>query len=136
MLSPKKVKRRKVQKGRLRGNATRGQFISFGDFGIQSLDIGWITNRQIEACRIAIMRFVKKGAKLWVRLFPDKPISRKPAETRMGGGKGAPEIWVCPVKPGRVMFELAGTDETNAREALRRGAQKLSVRTSFISGEE
>jgi large subunit ribosomal protein L16 len=110
--------------------------VSFGDYGIQSLDACWITNRQIEAARIAIMRFVKKGAKLWVRLFPDKPITRKPAETRMGGGKGSPEIWVCPVKPGRILYELAGTDEVNAREALRRGAQKLPVRTSFIVAEE
>jgi large subunit ribosomal protein L16 len=136
MLSPKKVKHRKVQKGRLRGKATRGQHISFGDFGIQSLQTAWVTARQIEAARVAIARFIKKGAKVWVRLFPDKPITRKPAETRMGGGKGAPEMWVCPVKPGRVLFELAGTDEANAREALRLGAQKLPVRTSFIVAED
>jgi len=136
MLSPKKVKWRKIQKGRMTGKACRGQFIAFGDYGIQSVEPGWVSNRQIEAARVAISRYVKRGAKLWVRVFPDKPITKKPAETRMGSGKGNPEGWVAVVRPGRILFELAGVDRSNAQKALRLGAQKLCIRTSFVEGEE
>ncbi|OGJ88084.1 MAG: 50S ribosomal protein L16 [Candidatus Raymondbacteria bacterium RifOxyA12_full_50_37] len=135
MLSPKKVKWRKVMKGRIRGHATRGQHLSFGDYGLQAVEAGWITNRQIEAARVAISRFVKKGAKLWIRIFPDKPITKKPAETRMGGGKGNPEYWVAVIKPGRILFELAGCDSAHAQEALRRGGNKLPLNTGFVTEE-
>ncbi len=136
MLQPKKVKHRKIQKGRLRGKAHRGNKLSFGDYGLQAITTGFITARQIEAARIAMTRHVKRGGKVWIRLFPDKPISRKPAETRMGKGKGNPESWVAPVKRGRMLYEMEGVDANVAREALRLAAHKLPVRTRFVSREE
>jgi large subunit ribosomal protein L16 len=136
MFSPKKVKWRKKQKGKMRGKAERGNLVAFGDYGIQSLEPAWITNRQIEAARVAIARYIQKGGKMWVRIFPDKPYTKKPAETRMGKGKGALEGWVAVVHPGRILFELTGMDRENAREALRRGAQKLPVVTSFVEAED
>lgn len=123
-------------KGRRCGKACRGQFIAFGDYGIQALQAGWLSAREIEAARVAISRYVKKGAKLWVRVFPDKPITKKAAETRMGSGKGALEYWAAVVLPGRILFELAGLDREHASEALALGAQKLCVRTSFVEAEE
>jgi len=120
-------------KGRMRGKATRGERLSFGDFGLKALDAGWITDRQIEAARIAMTRHVKRGGKIWIRLFPDKPITRKPAETRMGSGKGAPDHWVAVVKPGRVLYEIVGVDEALAREALNLAAQKLPIKTKFVT---
>ena len=136
MLQPKRVKYRKQQKGRIRGNATRGNTVAFGDYGLQTLDAGWITNRQIEAARVAMTRHIKRGGKVWIRIFPDKPITSKPAETRMGKGKGSPEGWVAPVKPGRVMFELEGVDESIARRAMDLAAAKLPVKTRFLVREE
>lgn len=133
MLQPKKVKRRRVMKGRMRGKATRGEKLSFGDFGLKTLEAGWITDRQIEAARIAMTRHVKRGGKIWIRMFPDKPITRKPAETRMGSGKGAPDHWVAVVKPGRVLYEIQGVGEELAREAMRLAAQKLPVKTKFVT---
>jgi large subunit ribosomal protein L16 len=133
MLMPKKVKHRRVMKGRMRGKATRGERLSFGDYGLKAMDAGWITDRQIEAARIAMTRHVKRGGKIWIRLFPDKPITRKPAETRMGSGKGAPDHWVAVVKPGRVLYEIVGVDEKLAREALNLAAQKLPIKTKFVS---
>jgi large subunit ribosomal protein L16 len=133
MLMPKKVKHRRVMKGRMRGKATRGERLSFGDYGLKALDAGWITDRQIEAARIAMTRHVKRGGKIWIRLFPDKPITRKPAETRMGSGKGAPDHWVAVVKPGRVLYEIVGVDENLAREAMQLAAQKLPIKTKFVS---
>ena len=133
MLMPKKVKYRKRQKGRMRGTAYRGGTISFGSFGLQALDCGRISNRQIEAARIAMTRHVKRGGKIWLRIFPDKPLSLKPLGTRMGKGKGNPETWVAVVKPGRVLYEMEGVSELVAREAFRLAAHKLSVRTRFIS---
>ena len=133
MLMPKKVKHRRVMKGRMRGKATRGERLSFGDYGLKALDAGWITDRQIEAARIAMTRHVKRGGKIWIRLFPDKPITRKPAETRMGSGKGAPDHWVAVVKPGRVLYEIVGVDEKLAREAMQLAAQKLPIKTKFVS---
>lgn len=133
MLMPKKVKHRRVMKGRMRGKATRGERLSFGDYGLKALDAGWITDRQIEAARIAMTRHVKRGGKIWIRLFPDKPITRKPAETRMGSGKGAPDHWVAVVKPGRVLYEIVGVDENLAREAMKLAAQKLPIKTKFVS---
>ena len=133
MLMPKKVKHRRVMKGRMRGKATRGEQLSFGDFGLKTHEAGWNTDRQIEAARIAMTRHVKRGGKIWIRMFPDKPITRKPAETRMGSGKGAPDHWVAVVKPGRVLYEIQGVDETLAREAMRLAAQKLPVKTRFVS---
>ena len=133
MLMPKKVKHRRVMKGRMRGKATRGERLSFGDYGLKALDAGWITDRQIEAARIAMTRHVKRGGKIWIRLFPDKPITRKPAETSMGSGKGAPDHWVAVVKPGRVLYEIVGVDETLAREAMQLAAQKLPIKTKFVS---
>src|SRR5216110_774314 len=133
MLMPKKVKYRKQQRGRMRGKAWRGSSLAFGDYGLKTLDAAWITDRQIEAARIAIARFVKRGGKLWIRVFPDKPITKKPAETRMGKGKGAPEGWVAVVKPGRILFEMAGIPEPLAREAMRLAAHKLPIETAFIS---
>jgi large subunit ribosomal protein L16 len=133
MLMPKKVKHRRVMKGRMRGKATRGERLSFGDFGLKAIDAGWITDRQIEAARIAMTRHVKRGGKIWIRLFPDKPITRKPAETRMGSGKGAPDHWVAVVKPGRVLYEIVGVDERLAREAMQLAAQKLPIKTKFVS---
>ncbi len=129
---PKRVKFRKVQRGRTRGVATRGNTVAFGEFGLQALEPGWITATQIEAARIAITRHVKRGGKLWIRIFPDKPVTKKPAETRMGSGKGNPEFWVAVVKPGRMLFEMAGVTEEVAREALRLAAFKLPVRTRFV----
>ena len=133
MLQPKKVKHRKQQKGRRKGTAWRGSSLAFGDFGLQVLDRGWITNRQIEAARIAMTRKIKRGGKVWINIFPDKPYTKKPAETRMGSGKGNPEGWVAVVKPGRVMFELSGVPEPIAREAILRAAHKLPIKTKFIT---
>ncbi len=136
MLQPRKVKHRKVQKGRLRGKAHRGNTVSFGDYGLQALGTGFITARQIEAARIAMTRHIKRGGKVWIRLFPDKPVCKKPAETRMGKGKGAPEAWVAPVKRGRILYELEGVDTTVAREALRLAAHKLPIPTRFVARED
>jgi len=132
MLMPKKVKFRKVQRGRMKGKAWTGSQVSFGDYGLKTLEPGWITDRQIEAGRIAITRFVKRSGRVWIRMFPDKPITKKPQETRMGKGKGAPEQWVCVVKPGRVLYEMEGVPEAVAREALRLAAHKLPLRTKFV----
>src|SRR5947199_2892075 len=133
MLRPKKVKHRKQMRGRMKGVANRGSAISFGEFGLKTLEAAWITDRQIEAARIAMTRHVKRGGKIWIRLFPDKPITRKPAETRMGSGKGAPDHWVAVVKPGRVLYEIQGVDENLAREAMSLAAQKLPIKTKFVS---
>ncbi|HEV8591775.1 MAG TPA: 50S ribosomal protein L16 [Pyrinomonadaceae bacterium] len=133
MLMPKKVKHRRVMKGRMRGKATRGENLDFGDFGLKALEAGWITDRQIEAARIAMTRHVKRGGKIWIRMFPDKPITKKPAETRMGSGKGAPDHWVAVVKPGRVLYEIEGVDVELAREAFKLAAQKLPIKTKFVS---
>jgi large subunit ribosomal protein L16 len=132
MLQPKKVKHRKQMKGRNRGKATRGTTLDFGEYGLQAIACRRITARQIEAARIAMTRYVKRGGKIWIRIFPDKPVSKKPAETRMGKGKGNPEEWVALVKPGRMMYEMEGVDEATAREALRLAAHKLPVRTRFV----
>jgi large subunit ribosomal protein L16 len=132
MLSPKRVKHRKVQKGRMRGAAYRGSDVSFGDFALQATHCGWLTSRQIEAARIAMTRHVKRGGKVWIRIFPDKPVTKKPAETRMGTGKGAPELWVAVVKPGRVLYEIEGVTEDIAREAFRLAGHKLSIKTRFV----
>jgi large subunit ribosomal protein L16 len=136
MLMPKRTKYRRVHRGRLRGKAKAGTSITFGDYGLRSLEPGWITARQIEAARIAMTRHIKRGGKVWINLFPDKPVTEKPAETRMGSGKGTPEFWVAVVKPGRVMFEMSGVTEELAREAMRLAAHKLPVKTKFISREE
>jgi len=136
MLQPKKVKYRKCQKRRLRGKARRGNVVSFGDFGLQATDTGFISARQIEAARIAMTRHIKRGGKVWIRVFPDKPISKKPAETRMGKGKGNPEAWVAPVKRGRMLYELEGVTPEIAREAMRLAAHKLPIRTRFVAREE
>lgn len=136
MLSPKKVKWRKTQRGRMNGLATRCNKISFGEFALQSLQPGWIDNRQIEAARRAMTRFIKRGGKVWIRIFPDKPTTKHPAESRMGKGKGAPEGWVAVVRPGTVMFEMAGVKEEVAREAMRLAAQKLPVQTRFLEIEK
>jgi len=133
MLAPKRVKHRKVFRGRMRGLAQRGNRVSFGQFGIMTLEPGWITSRQIEAARVAMTRHVKRGGKVWIRIFPDKPVTKKPAEVRMGKGKGSPEFWVAVVKPGRIMFELGGVDEALAREALTRAIHKLPVRAKIVS---
>ena len=133
MLSPKRVKRRKVQRGNMPGNATRGNSVVFGDYGLVALDRMWITNRQIEAARIAMNRHIKRGGKLWIRIFPDKPYSKKPAETRMGKGKGAPEYWVAVVKPGTVMFELGGIEKGLAEEAMKLAGAKLPIKSKFVS---
>lgn len=132
MLSPKRVKHRKVQKGRMRGAAYRGSDVSFGEFALQATQCGWLTAREIEAARIAMTRHVKRGGKIWIRIFPDKPVTKKPAETRMGTGKGAPEFWVAVVKPGRVLYELEGVPEEIAREAFRLASHKLSIKTRFM----
>lgn len=132
MLMPKKVKHRKQQRGRVSGTAKGGTTVSFGDYGIQAVEGGWITARQIEAARIAMTRHVRRGGKVWIRVFPDKPVTEKPAETRMGSGKGSPEHWVAVVKPGRVMFELAGVNEDLARAALERAIQKLPIKAKFV----
>jgi len=136
MLSPKRVKFRKVQKGRTNGLAYRGSDVSFGDFGLQAVTAGWLTSRQIEAARIALSRHIKRGGKIWIRVFPDKPVTKKAAETRMGTGKGNPEYWVAVVTPGRVMYELEGVSEEVAREALRLAGHKLPVETRVIKREE
>jgi large subunit ribosomal protein L16 len=136
MLMPKKVKYRKQQRGRMKGIATRGNQLSLGEFGLQAIEPGWVTSRQIEAARIAMTRYTKRGGNVWIRIFPDKPVTKKPAETRMGSGKGAPEYWVSVVKPGRVMFEIGGIPEDVAREALRLAGHKLPIKTKFISKEE
>ena len=132
MLQPKRTKFRKMQKGRVKGIATRGHSIAFGSFGLKSLEAGWITARQLEAARIAVTRAMKREGQVWIRIFPDKPITRKPAEVRMGKGKGAPEYWVAPVKPGRILFEAEGVSLEVAKEALRLAAQKLPVTTKFV----
>jgi len=136
MLTPKKVKYRKQQKGRLRGVATRGTEVAFGHYGLQALEAGFLTTRQIEAARVAISRRMKKGGKLWIRIFPDKPITAKPAETRMGKGKGAPVDWVCPVKPGRILYEVEGISKEEAMEAFRLAANKLPIKARFVMREE
>ena len=136
MLLPKRVKYRRVMRGRMKGKATRGNVVSNGQFGLQALEPSWITSRQIEAARIAMTRYIKRGGQVWIKIFPDKPITEKPAETRMGSGKGSPEYWVAVVKPGRVMFEIAGVDEVVAREAMRLAANKLPIKCKFITKEE
>jgi large subunit ribosomal protein L16 len=133
MLMPKKVKYRKQQRGRMTGKAWRGSSLSFGDFGLKSLSCGWVSNRQIEAARIAMTRFIKRGGKVWIRVFPDKPITKKPPETRMGKGKGAPEAWVAVVRPGKMLFEMEGVTAEIAAEAMRLAAMKLSVPTKFVA---
>ncbi len=133
MLMPKKVKYRKKMKGRMRGKAQRGSAVNFGEYGLKAMECGWITNRQIEAARIAITRYVKRGGKVWIRIFPDKPITKKPAETRMGKGKGSPEGWVAVIRPGRILYEMEGVTEDVAREAMRLAANKLSVKTKFVT---
>ena len=135
MLSPKRVKYRKQQRGRMRGNSKGGNTVAFGEYGLKALERGWITNRQIEAARIAMTRKIKRGGKVWINIFPDKPITQKPAETRMGSGKGSPEGWVAVVKPGRVMFEMSGVSEELAREAMRLAGHKLPVKTKFVTRE-
>ncbi len=136
MLQPKRTKFRKVQKGRLRGKAVRGSTLAFGDYGLQATEHGRLTARQIEAARIAMTRHAKRGGKVWIRIFPDKPMTKRPPETRMGKGKGAPEYWVAPVKPGRVLYEMEGVSREVAREALRLAGHKLSVRTRFLERTE
>jgi len=136
MLVPKRVKHRRVHRGRLTGKAKGGTEIAFGQYGLQALEPAWITNRQIEAARIAMTRYIRRGGKVWIKIFPDKPITAKPAETRMGSGKGSPEYWVAVVKPGRIMFELAGVPEEVAREAMRLAAHKLPIKTKFVKREE
>jgi large subunit ribosomal protein L16 len=136
MLTPKRVKWRKVQRGRMGGAATRGSALTFGDYGLQAMEPCWMTNRQIEAARIAMTRHIKRGGKVWIKVFPDKPVTKKPAEVRMGAGKGNPELWVAVVRPGRMLFELSGVEPTVAREALRRAASKLPIGTKIVSREE
>ena len=133
MLMPKRVKFRKTQRGRMRGKATRGAQIAFGDFGLKAMEPGWITQRQIEASRVALTRMMKREGKVWIRIFPDKPVTKKPAETRMGSGKGNPEFWVVVIKPGRVMFEIGGVSKEMAREALTLAAHKLPIKTKFVT---
>ena len=136
MLMPKRVKYRKQQRGRMRGKAYRGSTVAFGEYGLQALEPAWITNRQIEAARVAITRSIKRGGKMWIRIFPDKPVTKKPAETRMGKGKGAPEFWVASIRPGRVMFELEGISKEAAKAAMRLGASKLPIRVRFVERVE
>jgi len=133
MLMPKKVKFRKQQRGRMKGKAWRGHTVAFGDYGLKALEPAWITDRQIEAARVAITRFVKRSGRVWIRVFPDKPVTKKPQETRMGKGKGAPEFWVAVVKPGRVLYEMEGVTEDVAREAMRLAGHKLPVKTKFVT---
>ena len=135
MLMPKRVKRRKVFRGRMTGKAQRGNVVAYGEFGIQATEPCWITSRQIEAARIAMTRYIKRGGQVWIKIFPDKPVTKKPAETRMGKGKGSPEFWVAVVKPGRVLFEIAGVSETTAREALRLAGHKLPCKVKFVRKE-
>ena len=132
MLMPKKVKYRKQQRGRMAGKAWSGSRVTFGDFGLKAMECGWVTDRQIEAGRIAITRFIKRNGRIWIRMFPDKPVTKKPQETRMGKGKGAPEFWVAVIKPGRILYEMEGIPEAEAREALRLAAHKLNIKTRFV----
>ncbi|MCP3977017.1 MAG: 50S ribosomal protein L16 [bacterium] len=136
MLMPKRTKYRKTHTGRMKGKAQRGSRVAFGEYGLQSQEAGWITARQIESARIAMTRAIKRGGKVWITIFPDKPITEKPAETRMGSGKGNPEYWVAVIKPGRIMFEMSGVDEELAREAMRRASHKLPVKTKFVKRDE
>ena len=136
MLLPKRVKYRRVHRGRMTGKATRGNFVSNGEFGIQALEPAWITSNQIEAARIAMTRYIKRGGQVWIKIFPDKPVTEKPAETRMGSGKGSPEYWVAVVKPGRVLFEMDGVTEDQAREAMRLAAHKLPLKCKFVKKED
>ena len=135
MLMPKRVKYRRVQRGRMKGKATRGNVVDYGEFGLQAVEPGWITSNQIEAARIAMTRYTKRGGQVWIKIFPDKPVTAKPAETRMGSGKGSPEYWVSVVKPGRVMFEIAGVPEETAREALRLASHKLPIKCKILAKE-
>ena len=135
MLMPKKVKYRKVQRGRMTGKAWRGSTLAFGDFGLKAMRCGWITARQIEAARVAMTRSIKRGGKVWIRLFPDKPITKKPAETRMGKGKGAPDQWVCVIRPGKILFEMEGVDLAVAKEAMRLAAAKIGIPTKLVTRE-
>src|SRR6185312_9686265 len=136
MMMPKKIKYRKQQRGRMAGKAWRGSSISFGDFGLKAMECGWVTDRQIEAARVAMTRSIKRGGKVWIRLFPDKPITKKPAETRMGKGKGAPEQWVCVVRPGKILFEMEGVDRATAVAAMKLAAAKLPLPTKFVAREQ
>lgn len=136
MLLPKRVKYRKVHRGRMTGKAHRGNFVAYGDFGLQALEPAWITSNQIEAARIALTRYIKRGGQVWIKIFPDKPVTEKPAETRMGSGKGSPEYWVAVVKPGKVLFEVGGVPEETAREAMRLAANKLPIKCKFVAKEE
>jgi len=136
MLMPKRVKRRRVFRGRMKGKAHRGNFLAYGDYGLVATDPAWVTSQQIEAARIALTRYTKRGGQVWIKIFPDKPVTEKPAETRMGSGKGSPEYWVAVVKPGRVLFEVKGVTEEVAREALRLASHKLPLKTKFIKREE
>ena len=136
MLMPKRVKRRRVFRGRMKGKAMRGNFLAYGEFGLVATEPAWVTSQQIEAARIALTRYTKRGGQVWIKIFPDKPVTEKPAETRMGSGKGSPEYWVAVVKPGRVLFEIAGVPEDVAREALRLASHKLPIKTKFLKREE
>ena len=136
MLLPKRVKYRRVHRGRMRGKATRGNFVSNGEYGLQATEPAWVTSNQIEAARVAMTRYVRRGGQVWIKIFPDKPVTKKPAETRMGSGKGSPEFWVSVVKPGRVLFEIAGVPEETAREALRLAGHKLPLKTKFVTRED
>jgi large subunit ribosomal protein L16 len=133
MLMPKRVKHRRVHRGRMTGKATRGNTLAYGEFGMVALEPSWITSQQIEAARVAMTRYIKRGGKVWIKIFPDKPVTEKPAETRMGSGKGSPEYWVAVVKPGRVMFEISGIDEETAREAVRLATHKLPIKCKFVT---
>ena len=135
MLMPKRVKRRRVFRGRMKGKATRGNFVAYGDYGLVATQPAWVTSNQIESARVAMTRFIKRGGQVWIKIFPDKPVTEKPAETRMGSGKGSPEYWVAVVKPGRVLFEIAGVSEETAREALRLAAHKLPIKTKILAIE-
>ncbi|NLY45232.1 MAG: 50S ribosomal protein L16 [Tissierella sp.] len=136
MLMPKRVKYRRVHRGRMKGKAQRGNTITYGEFGLQALEPAWITSNQIEAARRAMTRYVRRGGNIWIKVFPDKPVTEKPAETRMGSGKGSPEYWVAVVKPGRILFEMGGVSEEDAREAMRLAAHKLSIKTKFVTRDE
>ena len=136
MLMPKRVKRRRVMRGRMKGKASRGNFVAYGDFGLQATEPCWVTSRQIEAARIAMTRFIRRGGQVWIKIFPDKPVTQKPAETRMGSGKGSPEYWVAVVKPGRVLFEMDGVTEDIAKEAMRLASHKLPIKCKFVKKEE
>jgi large subunit ribosomal protein L16 len=136
MLMPKRVKRRRVHRGRMKGEAQKGNFVAYGDYGLVAMEPCWITSNQIEAARIAINRYIKRGGKVWIKIFPHKPVTKKPAETRMGAGKGSPEYWVAVVKPGRVLYELSGVNEETAREAMRLAANKLPIKCKFVLKDE